>query len=125
MARDLLPYAVLIILLLVAIYVYYMAFRSREAELKQALRKSEIALQDAERLLQNTATFHAGELSRLRGKLADQPGYAEGDEKFREAKNAFARRFHPDAANGDTEDRNIRMAIFQEYWEVLERIDRK
>lgn len=125
MARDLLPYAVLFILLLIAVYVYYMAFRSREAELKQALRKTEIALQDAERLLQNTAAFHAGELSRLRARLADQPASGESGAKFREAKNAFARRFHPDVVKCGPEERKLRTMMFQEYWGVLERIDRK
>jgi type II secretory pathway pseudopilin PulG len=124
MARDLLPYAVLFILLLIAVYIYTMAIRSREAELKQALRRTEIALQDAERSLQNAADFHAGEIRRMRTKRADSSTDDWSQTKFRDARNAFARLFHPDMAHGGAKEREIRTAMFQQYWAELERIER-
>jgi hypothetical protein len=128
MARELLPYAVLFVLLLLAAYVYYLAFRSRESELRQALRKCEIALQDCERSRQNAAALHAAEARRLKTALNDvrpADGAETGEPKFRDAKSAFARLFHPDTVRGDAREREIRTDIFKQFWEVLERIDRR
>lgn len=122
MASDLLPYAVLAGLLVLGGYIYFMASRSREAELRQALRKCEIALQDAERSLQSAARLHADEVRRLQ---AGRRGTAGSDTAFREAKSAFARLFHPDRAPGDSREREIRTELFKQYWEELERIEQR
>jgi len=124
MARELLPYAVLLVLLLLGVYVCYMAFRSRESELKQALRKGEIALQDAERSLRDAARYHDEEIRRLRAQLADADDPGNRGAQFRDAKSAFARLFHPDSATGDTATREIRTEMFKQYWDELERIER-
>ncbi len=125
MARDLLPYAVLFTLLLIAIHVSYMAFRSREAELKQALRKTQIALQDAERALEEAAAYHAREIRRVKSSSVGVGEVEASSVKFRAAKLAFARLFHPDTVDGAASEREIRTAIFRQYWEELERIDRR
>lgn len=126
MAAELLPYAVLAGLLVLGAYIYYLASRSREAELKQALRKCEIALQDAQRSLQGAARLHDAEMRRLKAGQpgADATGAGGRNVPFREAKAAFARLCHPDQAGGDTRERDIRAEIFKEYWEELERIER-
>lgn len=128
MAGDLLPYAVLAGLLLLGAFIYVLASRSREAELKQALRKCEIALQDAQRSLQSAARLHADEVRRLK-TVRDAPSASTsspaGGAKFREAKSAFARLFHPDRAQGDVREREIRTELFKQYWAELERIERQ
>lgn len=124
MANDLLPYAVLLVLLLLGVYVCYMAFRSRESELKQALRKSEIALQDAERSLQDAGRYYEAEIRRLQTHLADADGPTDQGTRFRDAKSAFARLFHPDSAGGDAKEREIRTEMFKQFWDELERIER-
>ncbi len=128
MAGELLPYAVLFGLLLLGAYVFFLAYRSRETELKQSLRKSEIALQDAERSLQSAARFHADEVRRLKTDLGGSrsAGVDEGDSsKFRDAKSAFARLFHPDIAGGDARELEIRTDLFKQFWAELERIERR
>jgi len=117
MARDLLPYAVLLALLLLGGYVYFLALRSRESELRRALRKCEIALQDAER------TLRATEAAAFPPAPGNGPETGGGDAKFRRAKSAFARLFHPDAAGGDAAERRIRSEIFKQFWDELERIE--
>ena len=52
-------------LLLLAIYIYHLASRSREAELKQARGKCEIALQGAKHSLDSAAWLHKNEIGRL------------------------------------------------------------
>jgi hypothetical protein len=128
MAAELLPYAVLGGLLLLGAYIYYLASRSREAELKQALRKCEIALQDAEHSLQGASRLHGEEIRRLkadRRRSSNKFGPTGEITQFRDAKSAFARLFHPDAAGGDDGERELRAEIFKEYWEELERIERR
>lgn len=126
MAGELLPYAVLAGLLLLGAYIYNMASRSRETELKQALRKCEIALQDAERSLQNAARLHAEDIRRLKAGRAPEGATTNGgNAKLRDAKSAFARLFHPDQARGDARVREIRTEMFKQYWEELERIENR
>ena len=120
MAADLLPYAVLVGLILLGVSIYLLASRSREAELKQALRKCEIALEEAERSRQSVARLHAGEVRRLKTAR-----HAPQDAKFRDAKSTFARLFHPDLAKGDAREHAIRTEVFKQFWEELERIERR
>lgn len=123
MSCELLPYAVPAVLLLLGGYVYFLAIRSREAELTRALRKCEIALEDAERSLQSASMLHEDERRRLRA--ARHEFEATGDDpKFRRAKATFARLFHPDTIRGNAEEREIRIEVFKQYWDELERIDR-
>jgi len=123
MARDLLPYAVPAVLLLLGAYVYFLAIRSREADLTRALRKCEVAREDAERSLQSASMLHEDERRRLRAlrRETESPG---DDAKFRRAKAVFARLFHPDSILDDATEREIRTEIFKQYWDELERIDR-
>lgn len=122
MSHDLLPYAVLAALLLLGGYVCTLAIRSREAELRQALRKCEIALLDCERARQDAATFHASEVKRLKAELASR---TSDEPRFRAAKSAFARLFHPDTLRDDAPERDIRADMFKQYWAELERIERQ
>lgn len=123
MARDLLPYAVPVVLLLLGAYVYFLAVRSREADLTRALRKCEIALEDAKRSLQSASMLHEDE--RRRWRVPRRETEAPGDDaKFRRAKAVFARLFHPDSILDDAVEREIRTEIFKQYWAELERIDR-
>ncbi|MGB0551596.1 MAG: hypothetical protein ACPGQV_03320 [Alphaproteobacteria bacterium] len=45
------------------------------------------------------------------------------DQKFRQAKSAFARRYHPDRVQGHESEAQIRTEVFKEFWEELQRIE--
>jgi len=124
MPSEFMPYAVLAGLLLLAVYIYRLASRSREAELKRALRKCEIALQDAERSLDGAAQLHANEIRRLNA-TRESATTSVNNAKLREAKSAFARLFHPDQAHGDAREREIRTEMFKQFWFELERIENR
>jgi hypothetical protein len=112
------------LLLILGAYVVYQSRRSRESELAIKLRKSEIALHDAEQALQNTLDYYREEVARLQSKLAGEPSADPVvDQKFRRAKSAFARRYHPDRVRGDGPDVQIRTEVFKEFWEELQRIE--
>ena len=112
------------LLLLFGVYVVHQARRSRESEMAFKLRKCEIALQDAEHALSNTVDYYKGEVARLEQLLAGRETLARGsDEKFRRAKSAFARRYHPDRISSDGEEARIRTEVFKEFWEELQRIE--
>ncbi|MCB4823689.1 hypothetical protein [Roseicella aerolata] len=46
------------------------------------------------------------------------------DDRFRRAKQAFAVHFHPDRLRCAEPERGIRVRIFQQFWQVLRRIER-
>ena len=88
------------------------------------LRKCEIALQDAEHALSNTVDYYKGEVARLEQQLSGRETSARGsDEKFRRAKSAFARRYHPDRISGNGEETRIRTEVFKDFWEEFQRIE--
>ena len=88
------------------------------------LRKCEIALQDAEHALSNTVDYYKGEVARLEQQLSGRETSVRGsDEKFRRAKSAFARRYHPDRISGNGEETRIRTEVFKDFWEELQRIE--
>jgi hypothetical protein len=140
---DLLAFVVPVLILMLGAYVVHQARRSRESELNYKLRKCQIALDDAEQSLDNTVYYYKAEIGRLKSRLgeaADDDGApvaaprhgANGlngrsgqDMKFRQAKNAFARLYHPDQVTGDDREKRIRIDIFKEFWDELERIDRR
>lgn len=144
---DLLALAVPVLLVLLVAYVFNQARRSREAELNDRLRKSQIALQDAEHALENTIRYYKAEIVRLKTRLGessadavagddllhsrrgngvtDKAGPETGEAKFRQAKNAFARLYHPDRFAGDGIEKRIRTELFKEFWNELERIERR
>ena len=47
------------------------------------------------------------------------------DLKFKQARTAFARLYHPDRHHGDPDEKRLRSELFKEFWEELERIDRR
>lgn len=49
---------------------------------------------------------------------------AAGGDRFAQAKRAFALRFHPDRVRVRGLEGNLRRMMFQEYWTVLQRIER-
>lgn len=135
---DLLGLSVPLLILVLGVYVVGQARRSRESELTYKLRKSQIALHDAEQALDNTVNYYKTEINRLRARLGEEeelpaPGAGNGgngasyagDMKFRQAKKAFARLYHPDQNTGDSPEKHIRTELFKEFWDELERIDRR
>ncbi|WP_439548104.1 hypothetical protein [Falsiroseomonas sp.] len=52
------------------------------------------------------------------------PWQRPADDRFTQAKLAFARAFHPDRLPDGLADTAIRAAIFKEFWDVLRRIER-
>ena len=112
------------LLLLFGGYVFHQARRSRESELAFKLRKTEIALHDAEQALQNTLDYHKEELARLQRKAAGgEESATVTDRKFRKAKSAFARMYHPDSLPDDGPENRVRTEVFKEFWEELQRIE--
>lgn len=73
------------------------------------------------------------EVSELRQRLelqslavaASVPAAGGGGDaaRFRAAKLAFARMFHPDNARGAEQERQLRTKVFKEFWAELERIE--
>lgn len=145
---DLLAFAIPLLIVLLGAYIVRQARRSRETELAYKLRKCHIALHDAEISLDNTVHYYKSELNRLAARLgeappADPPGGVAGDGasgrgpsgagkdgnsvdgRFRQAKTAFARLYHPDRIAGDGPEKRIRTEVFKEFWDELERIERR
>ncbi|MGE5502799.1 MAG: hypothetical protein ACM31L_00100 [Actinomycetota bacterium] len=100
------------------------AARDRSAELVAAAeartQEQRVRAEEAERAL---AQAHA-RIEILKDALevtkATKAGTSPADHRFREAKRAFARMYHPDSG-GD----QARQTLFAEFWPVLERIERE
>jgi hypothetical protein len=145
---DILALAVPALLVLLGGYLVFQARRSRESELKYNLRRYRTALEDTERALENTVTYYKAEIRRLKTQLGEpdtderetegqaMPPRANGranggpvqigpDLKFKQARTAFARLYHPDRHHGDADEKRLRAELFKEFWEELERIDRR
>lgn len=91
------------------------------AELNRALARAAEAEERA-RLAENKVEMlkEALEITRARASMVDGARSAD-DHRFREAKRAFARRFHPDhGGRGD----DGKQRAFLEFWPELERIER-
>lgn len=96
--------------------------------------------QDAEMIaaLQHDLTGHQQLVTRLREQIAalqSQPGPPRGqdgdqtrrdiaDPKFRRLKHEFSKRYHPDARAVSDAERALRTRVFQEFWPIVEEIDR-
>ena len=105
-------------------YIFHQARRNREGDLSYKLRKCEIALQDAEQSLENTIYCCKEELARLQRRLDEAgPSPSLADQKFRQAKSAFARLYHPDRQTGDDQRTRVRVEVFREFWDELQRIE--
>ncbi len=142
---DLFAFVVPVLILMLGAYVVHQARRSRESEMNYKLRKCQIALDDAEQSLDNTVYYYKTEIGRLKSQLGEAVdddvvpsaaaaphhgtngvnGRSGQDAKFRQAKNAFARLYHPDQVTGDDREKRLRVDLFKEFWDELERIDRR
>jgi multidrug resistance efflux pump len=60
----------------------------------------------------------------LQHRPAAPPPSPEEASRFRAAKLAFARLYHPDRAAGSELDKAIRGQVFREFWAELERIEK-
>lgn len=70
-----------------------------------------------------------GEILSLRGRqnaeyLGARLASAANDRKFRRLKQEFSKHYHPDARAGDAADRRRRELVFQEFWPIVEQIER-
>jgi hypothetical protein len=70
-----------------------------------------------------------GEILSLRGRqnaeyLGARLGQAANDRKFRRLKQEFSKHYHPDARGGDADERRRRELVFQEFWPIVEQIER-
>jgi pyruvate/2-oxoglutarate dehydrogenase complex dihydrolipoamide acyltransferase (E2) component len=64
------------------------------------------------------------ELALLQARLESGPVVSGGDAKFRRLKLEFSKRFHPDAGPAGDAEHERRARVFQEFWPVLEEIER-
>lgn len=94
-----------------------------EADLAAALARGTLA-EDALRVANNKVELlkDALEGAKARAVLPGPGPVAAADPRFREAKRAFARQFHPDQGGRDDPQRE---RLFMEFWPVLEKIDRE
>ena len=143
---DILALAVPALIVLLGGYLVFQARRSRESELNYNLRKTRTALEDTEKALENTVAYDKAEIRRLKTRLGEpvtdeasasvngngthngsgRNGHAlPADMKFKQARTAFARLYHPDRHHGDAEEKKLRAELFKEFWDELERIDRR
>ena len=80
--------------------------------------------------LQADLAAHHELIVRLRGELsALSAGRASGepvitDLKFKRLKHEFSKHFHPDAGSRGTAERQRRTLMFQEFWPIVEEIER-
>jgi len=70
-----------------------------------------------------------GEILSVRGRqnaeyLGARLASAANDRKFRRLKQEFSKHYHPDARAGDADERRRRELVFQEFWPIVEQIDR-
>jgi hypothetical protein len=70
-----------------------------------------------------------GEILSLRGRhnaeyLGARLGKAATDRKFRRLKHEFSKHYHPDGRVADADERRRRELVFQEFWPIVEQIDR-
>jgi len=63
------------------------------------------------------------ELNALQARL-ESDAAGGGDAKFRRLKHEFSKRYHPDAAPAGDGDHAGRARVFQEFWPIVEEIDR-
>jgi hypothetical protein len=101
-----------------------LAERDRSAELVAAadLRTQEQRLRadEAEQALSQAYSRIEILKDALEVTKATKAGNTPADHRFREAKRAFARMYHPDTGGDPT-----RQQLFAEFWPVLERIERE
>lgn len=76
--------------------------------------------EDRARLAENKVEMLKEALEITRARAGSGP-CSPTDDRFREAKRAFARLFHPDHGGRDAPERG---QVFLEFWPVLERIER-
>jgi hypothetical protein len=83
-------------------------------------------VQSAQLAAMSTELLRTRAMLRLAQRERDLLRAREGgiDDRFPRAKRAFALRFHPDRVAGRGLEGTLRRALFQEYWTVLQRIER-
>jgi hypothetical protein len=70
-----------------------------------------------------------GEILSLRGRqnaeyLGSRLASGPNDRKFRRLKQEFSKHFHPDGRAGDADEQRRRELVFQEFWPIVEQIER-
>jgi hypothetical protein len=70
-----------------------------------------------------------GEILSLRGRqnaeyLGTRLTSGATDRKFRRLKQEFSKHYHPDGRPGDADEQRRRELVFQEFWPIVERIER-
>jgi regulator of protease activity HflC (stomatin/prohibitin superfamily) len=89
-------------------------------EWKKRLAAAEAAARDA----QSAQKRAEAEAAAAKDAQSKRTAGGSDDGKFREARRAFARLYHPDNVKGQGLDKMIRAEIFKEYWRELETIAR-
>jgi len=70
-----------------------------------------------------------GEILSVRGRrnaeyLSARLASPANDAKFRRLKQEFSKHYHPDGHAGDSDERRRRELVFQEFWPIVEQIER-
>ncbi len=97
------------------------------AEREQRLAILEGTNADLHRQLLETVRAAHARIRQVEASYAGQPKAAEeidATDRFRHAKQAFARLYHPDNQTASAAERALRTEIFKEFWTELERIER-
>lgn len=98
------------------------AIRARRLHAARATAQA----QSAQLAAVSTELLRTRAMLRLAQRERDMLRAREGgiDDRFPRAKRAFALRFHPDRVLVRGLEGTLRRALFQEYWAVLQRIER-
>jgi hypothetical protein len=90
-----------------------------EAELRRVRTELRLARAERDEALARLAASDAARRVILPWRYRVAP-----DDRFLRAKRAFAMRFHPDRLPRDATERAVRIALFREHWQELQRIGR-
>lgn len=98
------------------------AARARRLHLSRAMAQAERARVAS--LTSDLARIRAELRMAIRERDLLRARQGPQDDRFPRAKRAFALRFHPDRVSARGLEGSLRRSLFQEYWSVLQRIER-
>jgi hypothetical protein len=105
---------------------------AREAASISTVHTLKMRLSEAQGRLSALERQHDADLKRIalleealhKAKAEGSEAQAAGDDRFKHAKRAFARLFHPDNRHGSDTEHRVRADMFKEFWGELEKIER-
>lgn len=94
--------------------------RAKQISAETALLRQYVVRQRADA---DTIALLQSQLAALQTRLEAAPGTTP-DAKFRRLKHEFSKLYHPDTSPAGDRDRLLRERVFQEFWPIVEEIER-